>query len=59
MAASDGVHELCDGCFSGCKSLRRVTFGTCSSLERIVVSCFAETGVEEISVPTVSMSCVT
>ena len=36
-----------------------MTFGTCSSLERIVVSCFAETGVEEVSVPTVSMSCVT
>ena len=47
----DGVRELCDGCFKGCKSLRRVTFGPSSSLERIGVSCFEQTGVEEVSVP--------
>ena len=31
----DGVRELCNGCFEGCESLRRVTFGSSSSLERI------------------------
>ena len=31
----DSVRELCDGCFKGCKGLRRVTFGPSSSLERI------------------------
>ena len=51
-------HELCDGCFSGCKSPRRVTFGTSSALERIGVWCFQGTRVEDVSVPTVSMSCV-
>ena len=36
----DSVRELCDHCFEGCSSLRRVTFGPCSSLERIGFSCF-------------------
>ena len=45
------VRELCDGCFKGARSLRRVTFGPASSLERIGVSCFAETQVEEVSIP--------
>ena len=45
------VRELCDGCFKGCKNLRRVTFGGSSSLEWIGDSCFAETGVEEVSIP--------
>ena len=58
VCVPDGVRELCDGCFSGCSSLRRVTFGACSSLERIVVDWIQKTGVEEVSVPTVSMSCV-
>ena len=31
----DGVRELCEGCFEGCSSLRRVMFGSSSSLERI------------------------
>ena len=31
--------------------LRRVTFGSCSSLERIGVSCFERTSVEAIAVP--------
>ena len=44
------VRELCTGCFSWCKSLRRVTFGPSSLLERIGVSCFQDTGVEEVSV---------
>ena len=47
----DSVRDLCDGCFKWCRSLRRVTFGPCSSLERIGVSCFALSGVEEFVVP--------
>ena len=47
----DSTIELCDCCFCGCKSLRRVTFGSSSSLERIGVSCFYRSEVEEISVP--------
>ena len=35
----DGVRELGDGCFRGCSSLHRVTFGPSSSLEQI---CFHE-----------------
>ena len=42
----DCVHGLCDGCFFKCKSLRRVAFGSSSSLEKIGVSCFECTGVE-------------
>ena len=45
------IRELCEGCFKGCRSLRRVTLGLSSSLERIGVSCFEATGVEEVSVP--------
>ena len=47
----DSVRELCDRCFYKCESLRRVMFGPCSSLERIGVSCFAESGVEEMGIP--------
>ena len=45
------VNELCERCFKGCKSLRRATFGPSSSLERIGVSCFEWTGLEEFAVP--------
>ena len=41
VSLPDGVRELCDRCFSGCRRLRRVNFGFSSSLERIGVSCFA------------------
>ena len=41
------VLEVCEGSFKGCSSLHRVTFGPSSSLERIGVSCFEESGVEE------------
>ena len=51
VSIPNNVSELCDGCFKGCKSLRRVTFGPSSSLERIGVSCFEESGVEEFAVP--------
>ena len=51
MSIPNNVRELCDRCFEECKSLRRVTFGSSSSLERIGVSCFARSGVEEASIP--------
>ena len=51
VSIPNNVSDLCDGCFKRCKSLRRVTFGPSSSLERIGVSCFEESGVEEVSVP--------
>ena len=57
----DSVRELCDGCFRGCASLRRVTFGPSSSLERIGVEAFGAVegdygevtacGLVEISIP--------
>ena len=37
----DGVRELCDQCFYCCSSLRRVTFGPLSKLERIGVQAFS------------------
>ena len=45
------VRELCDRCFSGCSSLRCVTFAGSLSLERIGVSCFECTGIEEMGIP--------
>ena len=45
------VRELCDQCFKGCENLRRVTFGSSSSLERIGVSCFNGTALDEVSIP--------
>ena len=47
----DCVHELCDRCFRQCASLRCVTFSSSSSVERIGVSCFERTGVEEVIIP--------
>ena len=35
VSIPNSVRKLCDGCFSGCESLRRVNFGSSSSLERI------------------------
>ena len=60
VSVPDGFHKLCDGCFKGCSSLRRVTFGPSSSLERIGVEAFGAVhgvcqstpcGLEEISIP--------
>ena len=47
MSIPDSVRELCDRCFEICESLRGVTFGSCSSLERIGDSCFKGSGVED------------
>ena len=51
VSISNNVRELCDRCFCECQSLRRVNFGASSSLERIGVSCFQWSGVEEVSIP--------
>ena len=47
----NNVCELCDCRFRWCKSLRRVMFGSSSSLKRIGVSCFELSRIEEVSVP--------
>ena len=46
-----GVRELCGRCFQEFSHLCHVTFGSSSSLERIGVSCFESTRVEELSIP--------
>ena len=60
VSVPDSVRELCDGCFKGCLSLRRVTFGPSPSLERIGVEAFGAVkeayrdcpcGLEEMSIP--------
>ena len=38
VSIPDSVREICDKCFYRCGSLRRVTFGFCSCLERLGVS---------------------
>ena len=40
VSIPDGVCELCDRCFKGCRSLHRVSFGPSSSLERIGFQAF-------------------
>ena len=47
----DGVRELGDGCFKGCKSLRCVRFGSSSALARIGVPRFEGTRVAEATIP--------
>ena len=42
---------LGDDAFSGCKELKRVTFGEGSRLEEIGSRCFSGSGVEEITIP--------
>ena len=39
------------GCCKGCKSLRRVTFGPSSSLERIGARCFYRYDLVELEIP--------
>ena len=51
ISIPDSVPELCDGCFRGCKSLRRVTFGPSSSLERIGADCFYRCRLVECEIP--------
>ena len=51
ISFSNSVRELSDKCFRGCRNLRRVRFGSSSSLERIGISCFEWSAVEEVSIP--------
>ena len=51
VSVPNNVRELCDLCFCDCKGLRRVLFGSSSSLERIGVECFQGSGVKEVSIP--------
>ena len=51
VSIPNNVVELCPDCFKGCESLRRVTFGSSSALERIGVECFAYSGVEDVCIP--------
>ena len=51
VSIPNNVRELCDHCFKGRKGLRRVNFGSSSSLGRIGVGCFESSGVEEVSIP--------
>ena len=51
MSIPDGVRELCDECFKGCKHRRCVTFGPLSSLERISAQWFASCGLAEFEMP--------
>ena len=45
VSIPDSVEELCDGCFSGCTSLSRVTFGDSSSLKLIGKKAFSKSSV--------------
>ena len=47
----DGVKELCESCFDGCKLLSRVTFGEKPCLKRIGVKAFCNSGIREIHIP--------
>ena len=51
FSVPDGVRELCDGCFEGCSSVRRVTFGPSSLLERIGALCYYGCGLVEFKIP--------
>ena len=51
ISIPDSVRELCDGCFKGCSSLRRVTFGPSSCLERIGDLCFDGVGLVGLKIP--------
>ena len=51
LSIPDSVVELGDGCFSGCRSLRRVLFGASSKLARICAEAFRETTIESLAIP--------
>ena len=54
VSIPDGVRELCEGCFKGCKKLRHVSFSSSSSLERIGALCFARSGPIDFENPVLS-----
>ena len=47
----DSVEELCDNCFSRCRSLSHVTFNESSSLKRIGIEAFLSSGLVEFLLP--------
>ena len=51
VAVPDSVRELCDSCFKRCSSLRRVTFGPSSSLDRVGALCFHGCALVEFEIP--------
>ena len=51
MSIPDGVRELCDSYFKGCKKFLRVNFGSSSSLEWIGALCFAGSGLLDFEIP--------
>ena len=51
VSIPNNVRELCHDCFQGSASLRRVIFGSSSSLQKIGVSCFEGTAIEEVTIP--------
>ena len=53
----DGVRESCDCCFQWCRNLRRVTFGSLSSLD-LVDACFQLVRLKRRVFATVFVSCV-
>ena len=50
VSITNSVEEPCDGCFSSCESLSRVTIGWSSSLEWIGKDAFRYRGVVEIHI---------
>ena len=51
MSIPDNVVEVGKGCFSECRSLRSVTFGASSTVERICEWAFRKTSLECLSIP--------
>ena len=51
VSIPDEVEELCDNCFSFCKSLPRVTFSDSSSFKLIRKQAFCKSGLKEIHIP--------
>ena len=51
ISVPDTVTDLCDYCFRHCNNLSRVPFGKGSSLKRIGVQAFHNTGLTEIDIP--------
>ena len=51
VSIRNSVEEISDKCFYGCENLIRVSFGESSSLKRIGLGAFSESGLREIHIP--------
>ena len=51
VSIPDGVRELCDRCFAGCRSLSYLRFGACRSLESIGADSFSGTELGPMCIP--------